>query len=118
MSHPARSVLSQWESKMSGNENHRETGARKYPAKQDADASDDFSQNAATNKKPQDGMGLTKPVGETNEKTRQSDGKNTKRSTPSPSTEKASGAGPAIAERSKDAKAPKGGRQPGAYVKD
>ncbi|HEV2503777.1 MAG TPA: DUF2934 domain-containing protein [Mesorhizobium sp.] len=38
--------------------------------------------------------------------------------TPSPATEKTSGAGPAIAERSKDAKAPKGGRQPGAYIKD
>lgn len=37
--------------------------------------------------------------------------------TPSPSTEKSSGAGPAIAERSKDAKAPRAGRQPGAYVK-
>ncbi|AZO01639.1 MAG: hypothetical protein E5W15_12375 [Mesorhizobium sp.] len=37
--------------------------------------------------------------------------------TPSPATEKVSGSGPAIAEHSKDAKAPKGGRQPGAYVK-
>jgi hypothetical protein len=102
---------------MSGNENHRETGARKYPAKQDADASDDFSQNAATNKKPPDGMGLSKPVDETNEKTHQSDGQNPKRRTPNPSTEKVSGAGPAMAERSKDAKTPKAGRQPGAYVK-
>ncbi|AZO53470.1 hypothetical protein EN804_03000 [Mesorhizobium sp. M8A.F.Ca.ET.161.01.1.1] len=38
--------------------------------------------------------------------------------TPSPATEKVSGAGPAISEHSKDAKAPKSGRQPGAYVKD
>jgi hypothetical protein len=37
--------------------------------------------------------------------------------TPSPATEKVSGAGPALAERSKDAKAPSPGRQPGAYVK-
>jgi len=41
-----------------------------------------------------------------------------KPATPSPATEKVSGAGPAIAEHSKDAKAPKTGRQPGAYVKD
>lgn len=40
------------------------------------------------------------------------------RPTPSPATEKTSGAGPAIAERSKDAKAPRAGRQPGAYVKE
>ncbi|TPM95044.1 hypothetical protein [Mesorhizobium sp. B2-1-3A] len=41
-----------------------------------------------------------------------------KPATPSPATEKVSGAGPALSEHSKDAKAPKGGRQPGAYVKD
>ena len=40
------------------------------------------------------------------------------RATPSPAMEKTSGAGPAIAERSKDAKAPRAGRQPGAYVKE
>ncbi|TPM44168.1 hypothetical protein FJ964_19940 [Mesorhizobium sp. B2-3-2] len=41
-----------------------------------------------------------------------------KQATPSPAAENTSGAGPAVAERSKDAKAPRGGRQPGAYVKD
>ena len=41
-----------------------------------------------------------------------------KPATPSPATEKVSGAGPALAEHSKDAKAPKRGRQPGAYVKN
>lgn len=41
-----------------------------------------------------------------------------KPATPSPAAEKVSGAGPAMAEHSKDAKAPRGGRQPGAYVKD
>lgn len=35
----------------------------------------------------------------------------------SPATEKTSGSGPAIAERSKDARTTKPGRQPGAYVK-
>lgn len=100
------------------NKSNYETGARKLPAKQDADASADFSQAAAGNKPPEGGMGLTKPTGEVNEKTRQSDGQNPKRSTPSPSTEKTSGAGPAVAEHSKDSKAPKAGRQPGAYVKE
>lgn len=104
---------------MSGHENKRETGARIFPAKADADASDDFSQDAATNKRPVDGIGLTESVDEVNKKTRQSDGQNPpKRRTPSPATEKVSGAGPAIAEHSKDAKAPKSGRQPGAYVKE
>lgn len=103
---------------MSANENRRETGARKYPAKQDADAADDFSQDAAENRKPKDGMGLSKPVNETNEKTRQSDGQQPARATPSAATQKGSGAGPAIAERSKDAKAPNAGRQPDAYVKE
>lgn len=95
-----------------------EAGARKFPAKQDADASDDFPQDASGNKKPVGGMGLTSPTDEVNEKTHQSDGQNPKRPTPSPSTEKVSGAGPAIAEHSKDAKAPTAGRQPGAYVKE
>ena len=40
-----------------------------------------------------------------------------KHPTPSPDTRKFAGAGPAIAEHSKDAKAPKSGRQPGAYKK-
>lgn len=48
-----------------------------------------------------------------------SDGRTlSKPATPSPAPEKVSGAGPAMAEHSKDAKAPRGGRQPGAYVKD
>lgn len=38
-------------------------------------------------------------------------------STPHPSTEKVSGAGPAIAEHSKDAKAAKSGRPKAAYAK-
>lgn len=43
-----------------------------------------------------------------------------KQATPSPAAEKVTGAGPAIAERSKDAKAIQGtaGRQPGARTKD
>ena len=103
---------------MSGNENNRESGARKYPAKTEADVSDQVSQGAATNKKPAGGIGLTEPLDDVDEKTRHSDGQNpSRRSTPSPATEKVSGAGPAIAEHSKDAKAPKPGRQPGAYVK-
>lgn len=103
---------------MTENETRYETGATKYPAKTDADASDEFSQDAAANKKPAGGMGLTRRKDEVDDRTRQSDGQNPPRqATPSAATEKTSGAGPAIAERSKDAKAPKGGRQPGAYVK-
>jgi hypothetical protein len=104
---------------MTGNENHRETGATKYPARTGADPSDNFSQDAAANKKPAGGMGLTRPVGEVDDKTHQSDGQNPGRqATPSPAVQKTSGAGPAISEHSKDAKAPKAGRQPGAYKKD
>lgn len=96
-----------------------EHGATKYPAKTDADASDQFSQAAAGNKKPAGGMGLTRSKDKVEDKTRQSEGQNPKRQpTPSAAPEKTSGAGPAIAEHSKDAKAPKSGRQPGAYVKE
>ena len=103
---------------MTTSENRRETGAA-YPARNDADSSDDFSQDAAGNKKPASGMGLTRPAGEVEDKTHQSDGQNPPgRATPSPATEKTSGAGPAISEHSKDAKAPKAGRQTGAYKKD
>ncbi|RUU45721.1 hypothetical protein EOD08_09290 [Mesorhizobium sp. M6A.T.Ca.TU.002.02.2.1] len=104
---------------MTENETRYEHGATKYPAKKDADASDQFSQEAAGNKKPAGRMGLTRSRDEVEDKTHQSEGKNPPgQSTPSASTEKTSGAGPSIAERSKDAKAPKSGRQPGAYVKD
>ncbi|MER8435898.1 hypothetical protein NKH36_06025 [Mesorhizobium sp. M1312] len=102
---------------MTENETRYEHGATKYPAKKDADASDQFSQEAAGNKKPAGGMGLTRD--EVEDKTHQSEGQNPPRqSTPSAATEKTSGAGPSIAERSKDAKTPKSGRQPGAYVKE
>ncbi|MER9952027.1 hypothetical protein [Mesorhizobium sp. M0047] len=108
---------------MTEDENRYETGATKHPAKVGADAADEFSQAAAGNRKPPGGIGLTRRMGEVDDKTRQSEGQDPprksapKQATPSPATEKTSGAGPAVAERSKDAKAPKGGRQPGAYVK-
>lgn len=44
-------------------------------------------------------------------------GSRTKFPTPSPATEKVSGAGPAVAEHSKDAKAVRGGRSAAAYKK-
>ncbi|MBA1144740.1 hypothetical protein [Mesorhizobium neociceri] len=104
---------------MSDQENRRETGARKYPANTDPDPSDQFSQDAASNQKPAGGMGLTRKQGDVEDKTHQSDGHNPPgHATPSAATQKTSGAGPSIAEHSKDAKAPKTGRQPGAYVKD
>ncbi|MDX8523657.1 hypothetical protein RFM68_03980 [Mesorhizobium sp. MSK_1335] len=103
---------------MNDNENRRETGATKYPANTDPDPADQFSQHAADNEKPREGMGLTRRQGEVEDKTHQSEGRNPPRqATPSPVTEKSSGAGPAVAERSKAAKAPRSGRQPGAYVK-
>jgi hypothetical protein len=104
---------------MKDSQNRRETGARKYPANTGPDASDQFSQDAASNEKPHIEPGLGRKQGEVEDKTRQSEGRNPPRQpTPSPATEKSSGAGPAVAEHSKDAKAPKGGRQPGAYVKE
>lgn len=39
-----------------------ETGARKYPARTGPDPSDDFSQDAAANKPPANGVGLTEKV--------------------------------------------------------
>lgn len=77
----------------------------------------DFSQDAAKNAEPSSGIGNAKPLDDVNEKTRQSDGQNPPGATPSPDMEKL-GAGSAIAEHSKDAKAPKAGRQPGGYVKE
>ncbi|WP_274626560.1 hypothetical protein [Arvimicrobium flavum] len=74
------------------------------PQRADADAQDGFSNDSPSNSREvmaKDGAPAKKP-----------------RETPHPSTEKVSGAGPAMAEHSKDAKAPKGGRSPGAYKKD
>lgn len=99
-------------------QNRRETGARKYPANTDPDPSDEFSQDAAGNEKPHVDQGLSRRQGEVEDKTHQSDGRNLpQQPTPSPAPVKSSGAGPAVAEHSKDAKAPRSGRQPGAYVK-
>lgn len=97
-------------------DNRRETGARKYPAVKRTEESE-TSQDAALPKRPSP-YGLTERLDETNEKTRHSDGVNpSRRPTPSPAPEKVSGAGPAMAEHSKDAKAPRAGRQSGAYKK-
>lgn len=60
---------------MTENETRYEHGATKYPAKKDADASDQFSQEAAGNKKPAGGMGLTRSRDEVEDKTHQSEGK-------------------------------------------
>ncbi|RUX23124.1 hypothetical protein EOA27_01425 [Mesorhizobium sp. M2A.F.Ca.ET.037.01.1.1] len=104
---------------MNNIQNHRETGARKYPANTDPDPSDEFSQDAASNERPHVDPGLSRKQGEVEDKTHQSEGRNPPRQpTPSPATEKSSGAGPAVAEHSKDAKAPRSGRQPGAYMKE
>lgn len=52
-----------------------ETGARKFPPKREADASDAFSQDAASNDPP-DGIGNSEPLDDVDEKTRHSDGRN------------------------------------------
>lgn len=81
-----------------------ETGARKYPASKAKPAETDTHAGMPT----ANPFGLTQPEDETNEKTRQSEGVDQRRqATRSAST----------AEHSKGAKAAKGGRQPGAYVK-
>lgn len=67
---------------MTGSENRRETGATKYPARSDGDPADSFSQDAAGNKPPASGQGLTRPSGEVNEKTHQSEGQNPSRRAP------------------------------------
>ncbi|MEI9409756.1 hypothetical protein [Mesorhizobium salmacidum] len=111
------SVQANTEAAMARERTEYETGARKYPARTGLDPSDDFSPDAASNKPPAGGMGLTRPADQTKEETHQSGGRPGK-ATPSPATEKTSGAGPTISEHSKDAKSPRSGRQPGAYVKD
>jgi len=85
-------------------DNGREPGSGAAPAQSDANTADQVSQEAQ-----KEGTVLTT--------TDRGSSIQPGRPTPSPSTEKVSGVGPAIAEHSKDAKAPKGGRQPGAYVK-
>jgi hypothetical protein len=98
------------------NDNNRETGAR--APKSGISLRPDPIHTGDRGDEPKGPFGLTEPVDDVDEKTRHSDGQQPSRqATPSPATEKVSGAGPAIAEHSKDAKAPKAGRQPGAYVK-
>lgn len=91
---------------MPDNENNRETGARK-PEEVTDEKRSEFSQDAATNKKPAHGQGLSRPADEVNDKTHQSEGVNPrageKGNVP---IEKTTGAGPGIAAHSKDAKVP------------
>jgi hypothetical protein len=75
------------------------------PAKADADTQDGFS-NDSPSGKPSKAANASK-IQKTGD-----------RSSLSPDPAKVSGAGPAVAEHSKDAKAPKSGRQAGAYVKE
>ncbi len=83
---------------------------REPPKDSEYEGHPEFSQDAAENKLPPGEFGNSEPVDDANEKTRHSDGQN-------PPMEQAAGAGPAIAERSRDARAPQG-RQPGAYTGD
>lgn len=98
-------------------DNNREAGAR--APKPGTSRRPDPIHTGDRDDAPKEPYGLTEPVDDVDEKTRHSDGQQPSRqATPSPATEKVSGAGPAIAEHSKDAKAPRAGRQPGAYVKE
>ncbi|MDQ2633448.1 MAG: hypothetical protein M3Y43_11145 [Pseudomonadota bacterium] len=99
-------------------QNHRETGARKLQSAPLETDRDREGIEAAENKPPADGQGLSQNIDETNEKTRQSEGTGQPPAISSSGTRKSAGAGPALAEHSKDAKAPRDGRQSGTYVKD
>jgi hypothetical protein len=100
---------------MARNENHRETGARKYPAVPGF-GHEEFSQDAAGNSPPRHGVGLTQPLDETSEETRQSEGVDPPRhQTLSPSSQKGASAVP---EHPDDAKAPRPGRRPGVHAGD
>ena len=61
--------------------NNRETGARIPREHTDTSRSETFSQDAATNRKPALGTGLTESVDDVNEKTRHSDNRSTDGST-------------------------------------
>jgi hypothetical protein len=54
--------------------NRRETGGRKLSSDRGPDPADAFSRDAAKNKPPKTGVGLTEPSGDVNEKTRHYDG--------------------------------------------
>lgn len=96
-----------------------ETGAREPIEKTQPDANEEVSQEVATNNLPPTRLGNSESVDDVNEKTRHSEGQNPKwKVPPSPSTEQVAGAGPAIAERSKDARACIPNQQPGADVLD
>ena len=85
---------------MTPTKNNRETGATKYPVREGSDATAEFSQDAAENKKPKGGFGLSaRPDHEMH----RTEGQNSQRASRSPATQKVAGAGPAIANRSKDA---------------
>lgn len=54
-------------------DNKRESGTRKPTKRKNSDARNEFSQDAAKNRKPSGGMGNTRDPDDTNEKTRHSD---------------------------------------------
>lgn len=91
---------------MAKNDQTPQSRRMSVPQRADADAQDGFANDSPSNATAAASNNAAPlPAGK-------------KHRTPSPSIEKVAGLGPAIAEHSKDAKAVKGGRQPGAYVKD
>lgn len=92
---------------MAENENHRETGARKYPANNGPDPHDAFSQDAAGNRPPPNGIGLTRPANEVENETHHSNEQNSVlHGSPIPVTQETPGVGPAISDPAKGKKAP------------
>lgn len=63
------------------------TAHRQPPVDSEYAGHPDFSQDAATNRLPPDGMGNSEPVDDTDEKTRHSDGQRETRSTVDPSAD-------------------------------
>jgi hypothetical protein len=95
------------------------TDAREPVAKTQPDANEEAPQNAAANKLPPALFDNSEGADDVDGKNPHSDGHSPPiEGSPSPSTEQVAGAGPAIAERSKDAHAAVLNRQPGAYVED
>ena len=92
---------------MTDRTNNRETGARHLPAKADADAHDGFAQDAATNRKPKGGFGLSEPADDVNEKTSHYDGQNPARQRTFTRNQKGLGVGQAWPSIRKTPKRPK-----------
>lgn len=95
------------------------TGARKPAENEQCGATNETSPAASENNLSAAPSGKSEPVDDLDEENTHLDEQRPPfQGSPSPSTEQIAGAGPAIAERSKDAHTSVPNRQPGAYVED